>query len=1330
MKKRIGIVNLVLVMLFLLLVSVGCQSQKQSSGENQKAKETELLFSFDSYQEIVGAKIQLGNQFGATTINADDKYITQGEGSWLVKPQGNYQKPTVEPYFTFNCNETTFKNSDFTAYDKLMLDVYNASDEAATIRWSFVMRDDLQGKSKTQFEEYTLAPNDWTTCEYDLTSEAYGTFFHSDKVENMTVSFLDTKKSRDDAVKELYIDNLRGHYSEEECEIVGMDFDLSEGLTFENVTDQYVFSTNSLAINKCDLSRVAYEDTMLEDVDDSFGEYCLVGDATGAIWPAFTLKFDKTYEKDMLFSYWVYVEVDEEKIGDAQYTPACFVSEGDRTQYKMMTGNSKYNRWIQVYGVLPAAVSTTWTYLNMDINRGGKGTSPVAKDEPVTVYMDNFKIMEYEEYISVAEDGTVTAINPYNRTNTGYVVQQSAQKGDVFSFDIDFNVQDTVSIWILGDGEWKTEWYAKRYAKWDGQKHVAITVPQDTEYLKIVFGYGGESGDYRQNIATIKNIKIQKNWKVDNNGNVTMFDYDGSGATSYTYNQAMKKNEVISFDVDVKPTQSISVWVLGDGMWKTEWYAKKYNEWTGKTSISVKMPQDTENLTIVVGFNDKTKNPYDNVAMITNLKTGKNKVVLKEDGTVLLQNDISGGKNVSYKYEKSAKKGQVISFAVDVTPAQSISVWLLGDGMWKTEWYAKQYKEWNGKTTINVSVPQDTENFTVVVGYNDTTQDFKKNVVTISDVTIGNDSVIVSEDGTVTLQNDLSGKATVKHVFKQSVVSGETIAFDVDVTPAQNVSIWLLGCDSSEKWANEWYAKQYKTWSGKTRITVTAAMDIEEFTVVVKYNDTEQNFKENVVTISNVKIGKDTISVGEDGTIELQNNITGNSRASYKVEQAVMAGKTLTFDISVTPVQNISVWVHGYTADGKANEWFAWQYKNGVRNQSIAVTMQQDVTAYRIMIAYNDATQDFMQNKVTITNLTVRDSDFVTNQDGSITVYNGAGNRNVLQTIATGDFKKGDTVNFDIDFNMDEVLAIYVRGCDANGTNLTGERMHAAQYTWDGRKNITAQVDVDGVKSICLFIQYRKYNNTVTTSSAYKDNVATISNVKINTVVLANPKGADRVTYTFNQVAKKGQTVTFDIDVTPAQNVSVFFYGTTAEGNKEWFAWNYKEGTNNQTIAVEMKADVTGFKYTVLYNDATQDRTKNITTISNVTVRNSGVVTNADGSLTVYNGRGSRSVTVPIATGDFHIGDIVSFDVDFNMDEVVAIYVRGRDANGTNLTGERMHAAQYTWNGKKTITAKPLDCEGVKTIEVSIQYRKYDASVSTSSAYRDNVATLSNIQVD
>ena len=79
-----------------------------------------------------------------------------------------------------------------------------------------------------------------------------------------------------------------------------MDFDLSEGLTFENVTDQYVFSTNSLAINKCDLSRVAYEDTMLEDVDDSFGEYCLVGDATGAIWPAFTLKFDMNLQTRLI----------------------------------------------------------------------------------------------------------------------------------------------------------------------------------------------------------------------------------------------------------------------------------------------------------------------------------------------------------------------------------------------------------------------------------------------------------------------------------------------------------------------------------------------------------------------------------------------------------------------------------------------------------------------------------------------------------------------------------------------------------------------------------------------------------------------------------------------------------------------------------------------------------------------------------------------------------------------------------------------------------------------------------------------------------------------
>ncbi len=104
---------------------------------------TETIFSFDSYKEILHTEISLYNDFGATRMNQEQNYITEGNASWYVRPQGDYGVEGYYPFFRMKCYKEAFKTNDFTNYDKVLMDVYNASDEDVTIEWKFRTR--MQG---------------------------------------------------------------------------------------------------------------------------------------------------------------------------------------------------------------------------------------------------------------------------------------------------------------------------------------------------------------------------------------------------------------------------------------------------------------------------------------------------------------------------------------------------------------------------------------------------------------------------------------------------------------------------------------------------------------------------------------------------------------------------------------------------------------------------------------------------------------------------------------------------------------------------------------------------------------------------------------------------------------------------------------------------------------------------------------------------------------------------------------------------------------------------------------------------------------------------------
>lgn len=374
------------------VVAANNAESKAKSIKAYNAEEgTEVLLSFDSYHEITGTSIRMTKLMGATRINKNVEYIREGNSSWMVTPEGDYGDSTSYPWFRMRCTADAFGSSDLNKYESVLMDVYNDSDEEVSIQWSFTVYDQTGNYTVAEDVICKLQPNAWTTCKYDLTNDAYSNYFDLTKVKYMTVTFLDKKVSKDDVTSTLYFDNLRGKVSEEERQKTNLTLNLESGVDFESLSDIRVLDikTSPSEKMKMPLSQVAYANTLFAAGEEipGFGKYAMKGDATGSVWPEFTLGLGKTYAKNTMLSFWMYVEADEELANGKNVPLVCHTKRGG-TSHTVLNGTGEFNSWTQVNIALNEATSSIWFYINLD---NGSSQS-IFGNEKVHVYFDNFQI--------------------------------------------------------------------------------------------------------------------------------------------------------------------------------------------------------------------------------------------------------------------------------------------------------------------------------------------------------------------------------------------------------------------------------------------------------------------------------------------------------------------------------------------------------------------------------------------------------------------------------------------------------------------------------------------------------------------------------------------------------------------------------------------------------------------------------------------------------------------------------------------------------------------------------------------------------------------------
>ena len=351
---------------------------------------SELLLSFDTYDNITGGSISVSKLLGETKVNTDVRYITEGNGSWMVRPEGDYGTGSGDlPWVRMRCSDTTFGTDDFSAYEKVLLDVYNASNEETSILIDFT----AYAKEGTYLSAgermFVLAPNTWTTCEYPLTDEMFSSYVDlTHPMKYMTLSFPDKKTGRTDSVPTLYIDNLRAVISSTPHQ--AMSYNFSTGVGFENAKEIGIFRTTQSKNYKVDKSSVAYANTNLavSASQNGLGSYGMKADVTGSVWPEFRVRLDQTYAAGKEISFWLYAEADETQVGSKTYQVEAFnLLSG--TAHVLQNETCAFNTWVRVRIQLTEATEYLRFFVNLDDRN--LGTS-ILGNTPLTLYLDDFKV--------------------------------------------------------------------------------------------------------------------------------------------------------------------------------------------------------------------------------------------------------------------------------------------------------------------------------------------------------------------------------------------------------------------------------------------------------------------------------------------------------------------------------------------------------------------------------------------------------------------------------------------------------------------------------------------------------------------------------------------------------------------------------------------------------------------------------------------------------------------------------------------------------------------------------------------------------------------------
>ncbi len=1282
---------------------------------DEPAKEEGIqLLSFESYEEITGTKIRLGNQLGKVTVNTDETYLTEGKGSMLVRPQGDYGNRDINPYIQFDCAESTFGTGDFTDIRSVSMDVYNNTDKELHITVNFTIANYSAVYVATPKITYTLAPKAWTECTYDVEENVVPSYFDLENVRYMTIQFMECKESKDDTENELYFDNLYGKYYDVKPEIEDFEFSFYDGVGFEDIAEQYLIAGMDNRSNRMVFQRMAYKDTNIT-ADPALGEYVMCADVTDTTWPSFTINYGEIVPKNTMLTFWVYIDV-ENAPEDTFLIDSFTGSDPSNRVAHTVGGKKEFNKWFQVRILLNEGAKSTWSFFNFD-DFETKSTKSRFGDKPVKIYLDNIKLERDVETVT-EKDGVITLKNPLGAEGVAYKIDKPFKKGQTVAFDIDFNIKQEVTIWVRADGKWnapgeKNEFYAYNHKTWDGKRTITAKIEKDVSFLMVSVKYF-DTSNLDKNVCTISNIRtIAADVTVDDKNNITMVTPEGMIQNGYDFNMPVKKGQRITFDIDFDTDEPLAVWVLDEGELgkNNEFFAYGYGKWDGKKRITVEVPRDINWFQIRYEFRGKTNVARTNKCVISNLQILDPDVTVGADGVVTIKNQ-TGAEGIFYDINQSFKAGQVVAFDIDFNVDQEVSIWVKAEGKWneegvKNEYFAKNYKTWDGKKTITVNIERDISFLRVSAKYF-ATEDLDKNICTISNIRLLEADVTVDENNNITITTP-EAMTDNYYDFNMPVKKGQRITFDIDFDTDEALAVWVLDEGKFGK-ANEFFVYGYGKWDGKKTITVEAPRDINWFRIQYQFRGKTNVAKKNTCVISDLRILDPDITVGEDGVITIKNQ-TGAEGIYYDINQPFKAGQTVAFDIDFNVNQEVSIWVKAegkWNADGVKNEYFAGNYKTWDGKTTIFVNIERDISFLRVSAKYF-ATENLEKNICTISNIRLMEADVTVDENNNITIITPDGMKDNHYDFNMP-VKKGGRITFDIDFDTNEALAVWV--LDEGKLGKDNELFVYGYGSWNGKQRITVEAPRD-IKWFQIRYEFRGKTNVART------NKCVISNLRVlepditvgedGVVTIKNQMGAKSIVYNVMSPVKKGQTVSFNIDFNTTEALAIWVmadgkWNTAQDTTNEFFVQGYGSWKGKTQIKATATRDMEWYKIRVEYR-GTGDPKDMICTISDLKIEG--------------------EAETPLGPNDVVLG-MESGHAQNNLNRYL-IYLNGLTQEQIATLGNSAKATVYI-DGKEVsgggVYYAVLGAEGSKVLALILPYTMVKEGAATSSEVGAHLLTI------
>lgn len=237
-KRRILASVLSAFMLFgTSFAATACDNEEEQAPQTENSQDGKLVADFETFRDCT-ANMLFNNFFGRFEINTDKKYVTNGNASLKVNPQGDQYQNNGLPNMHVMLGED---ERDISKLKRVTFDIFNDTDHDYTIGVYFLIGNNRVSSPSTT-TKIVLPQGEWTNAAMSIDMPTFS--MCNDPTETYTVAIEFETCFDKDKKNDLYVDNLRFSYTDEVSTPVAIELDDNEFCSFDKLYQRNVVTSN------------------------------------------------------------------------------------------------------------------------------------------------------------------------------------------------------------------------------------------------------------------------------------------------------------------------------------------------------------------------------------------------------------------------------------------------------------------------------------------------------------------------------------------------------------------------------------------------------------------------------------------------------------------------------------------------------------------------------------------------------------------------------------------------------------------------------------------------------------------------------------------------------------------------------------------------------------------------------------------------------------------------------------------------------------------------------------------------------------------------------